>query len=277
MKKLLLLAFAALFLCSCAGVHVKKPEINDVKKIAIIGVTSNEEYKEDKSNENNQSGDKKKSKKKKAKDLLKTVAKNVITDNLKFLTEAQLEIITYGGDKLADAINGINGWSVEPFENVVNNEAYKEAFKEGKDVFNKIAKLTQKKRYTTPKKMYPIHFEAAHSQKDTEEAQLQGLLSSLCEPLGVDAVAVAEYTFMYKKASSSSATPVVFLNVAFVDKNGNEVLYTDKDWDRVEKGHAAYQHGLKLWEKKSINGYKSAIDKAVSTFKDGTQKALTKE
>ena len=34
---------------------------------------------------------------------------------------------------------------------------------------------------------------------------------------------------------------------------------------------------LKLWEKKSINGYKTAIDKAVSNFKDGTQNALAKE
>lgn len=276
MKKILLLAFAALFLCSCAGVHVKKPEINDVKKVAIIGVTSNEEYQEDKSNDN-KSSDKKKSKKKKVKDFLKNVAGNIIADNLKFLTEAQLEIITYGSDELANAINGLNGWSVEPFENVVNNEAYKNAFKEGNNIANKIQKLTRKKRYTTPKKMYPIHFEAAHSKKENEEAELQGLLSDLCEPLGVDAVAVAEYTFMYRKASSSSATPIVLLNVAFIDKNGNEVLYTDKDWDRVEKGHASYDHGLKLWEKKSINGYKTAIDKAVSNFKNGTQNALAKE
>ena len=45
MKHFAALCSLAFLLCSCAGVHVQKPEVENVKKIAILSVSASEDIK----------------------------------------------------------------------------------------------------------------------------------------------------------------------------------------------------------------------------------------
>jgi len=277
MKKLLALSALALFLCSCAGVHVKQPDAGNIKKIAILGVTSPEKFEDIESLE-------KKDDSKLA--LLKTVAGNVLADNVEFLTASQVEVITYGAKALTNTFNGISGWSVIPMEEVVSNPDVRHFYGDDKSTLEAFAQLFREKRYVTPKDMSPILYEQVNPSDmhwvngERVDKTYRKTIGKLCESLNVDAVAVAEYNFFYETGMmtkiTSNATPYVFVDVALIDKNGEMLLYTDRGWKKVEgDDNVRYGHGdLDYGADKTISGYKSTIDKAMLEFKRQAEKAL---
>lgn len=282
MKTKLLFLGAALLLCSCAGINVKQPEIGTVKKIAILSVTSNEEYLDIKV----QKGEKE--------TLLRGIG-NVIKDNVEFITEDQVNVVTYGANQLFKTFSEIQGWTVVPFETVTQSadvEAfYKETKVEGESVNLGGIKLKEKQdiRRVAPQGMRVLPFNKVIPNGSTWvngeriEAPILRGMGKLCEILGVDAIAVAEYSFAYETGMmtqvTNNVTPIVAVNVVLVDKNGNKILYTDTGWDQFESEDSAkLRNGYVSLNDggRSINAYKKGIDASMAGFKEKAAKKLGK-
>ena len=132
MKRLALLFSCAALLCSCAGVNVKQPDIGNVKKVAILSVTGTEDFEDIEVAEGK-------------KETLLSVVGNIIKDNVEMINEPQVNIVTHGANALFQALNGIEGWSVIPFEQVNSNEEVK-AYFEDKNTLEKMEDFANKGR-----------------------------------------------------------------------------------------------------------------------------------
>lgn len=280
MKRIAILFAAAALLCSCAGINVKQPDVGNVKKIAILSVTGSEEYEDIEVAQGK-------------KETLLSVVGNIIKDNVEMINTEQVDVVTHGANALFQVLNGIEGWSVIPFETVLDNEQVK-AFFEGKDTFGKIEDFANRVapkdgyRRVMPKGMYEVSYNQIVPQEnrwvngERAEAPFLRGIGKLCEALDVDAVAVAEYYFYYETGMTTTltrnVTPIVFVDVALIDKNGEKVLYTDRGWKKIEGSESAKinRDYVNLSEEKSVKAYKLAIDKIMDEFRKEASKKLAK-
>lgn len=282
MKKIIALCSLAMLLCSCAGVNVKKPDIDNVKKIAILSVTSNEEYLDIEVAEGK-------------KETLLGMVGNIIKDNVEMINEGQVNVVTHGANALFQVLNGIEGWSVIPFDEVVNNEAVAEAFgNESKSTMEKIESFADRiaprngVRHVMPKGMYEITYDDVEPAGNTWvngeriEAPMLRKIGKLCGDLGVDAIAVAEYSFYYETGMMTTlthnVTPIAYVNVVLVDKNGEKILYTDRGWKKFEGSESARinRDYVDMHADKSVNAYKNVVDVAMEGFRKEAVKKLAK-
>ena len=270
MKRLAFLITLAALLCSCASVNIKQPGIDSVKKIAVVTVSGSEEYQNIEVREGK-------------KEKLLTIVGNIIKDKVDLVDDPEIDIITHGANALAKTLNGINGWSVIPFDQVTNSEDVR-AFFEDNETWSKVNAAFDRygsgngQRLVAPKGMYRLAYEKVaprgmmYVNGERMEAPVLRGLGKLCESLGVDAVAVAEYYFYFETGMMTgvtrNVTPIVFVNVALIDKNGEKVLYTDNNWARIEGDYAAKVDGeyASLREEKSVKAYKHAIDQIMEEF-----------
>ncbi len=280
MKKIIALCSFMFLLCSCAGVNVKKPDIDNVKKVAILSVTGSEDYEDIESVKGN-------------KENLLSVVGNIIKDNVEMINEPQVNIATHGANALFQVLNGIEGWSVIPFEQVLDNEEVK-AFFENKDTWGKVEDFANKvaprdgKRRVPARGMYELSFDKVvpegHTWVNGErvEAPVHRALGKMCQSLGVDAIAVAEFYFYYETGMmtkiTSNVTPIVLVNVAMIDKNGEKVLFTDRGWKQIEGSESAKIHHsyVDLRDDRSVKAYNLAIDKIMDEFRKEAVKKLAK-
>lgn len=280
MKKIIALCSLVMFLCSCAGINVKQPDVGNVKKVAILSVTGTEEFKDIET----VNGEK---------ETLLSVVGNIIKDNVEMINEPQVSIVTHGANALLQVLNGIDGWSVIPFEQVYENEEVK-AFFENKDTWGKVEDFANRvapkdgKRLVFPNGMYELSFDKVvpegHTWVNGEkvEAPVLRALGKMCQSLDVDAIAVAEYAFYYETGMmtklTSNVTPIVFVNVVLVDKNGEKVLYTDRGWKKVEGSESAKMNGsyVNLRDDRSMKAYKLAVDQIMEEFRKEAVKKLAK-
>jgi hypothetical protein len=280
MKKIIALCSFVFLLCSCAGVNVKKPDIDNVKKVAILSVTGSEDYEDIESVKGN-------------KENLLSVVGNIIKDNVEMINEPQVNIATHGANALFQVLNGIEGWSVIPFEQVLDNEEVK-AFFENKDTWGKVEDFANKvaprdgKRRVPARGMYELSFDKVvpegHTWVNGEriEAPVHRALGKMCQSLGVDAIAVAEFYFYYETGMmtkiTSNVTPIVLVNVAMIDKNGEKVLFTDRGWKQIEGSESAKIHHsyVDLRDDRSVKAYNLAIDKIMDEFRKEAVKKLAK-
>ena len=279
MKKIIALCSFVFLLCSCAGINVKQPDVGNVKKIAILSVTGSEEYEDIETIEGQ-------------KENLLSVIGNVIKDNVEMINEPQVTVVTHGANALFQVLNGIDGWSVIPFETVLDNEQVKNFF-ENKDVWGKIEDMANRlaprngKRLVYPKGMYELTFDAVaprdirYVNGERAEAQLLRDIGKLCEALDVDAIAIAQYAFYYRTGMMTSltnnVTPIVDVNVALIDRKGEQVLYTDRGWwQQTGSESAKIRHSyVDLRNDQSIKAYKAAIDQIMSQFRKQAVKKLS--
>ncbi|WP_173383131.1 hypothetical protein [Fibrobacter succinogenes] len=280
MKRLAFLVSLAALLCSCAGVNIKQPGIDSVKKIAVVTVSGSEDY------ENIEVREGKKEK-------LLTIVSNAIKEKVDVVNDPEIEIVTHGANALAKTLNGINGWSVIPFDQVTNNEDVR-AFFEDRETWSKVNAAFNRfgsgdgQRLVSPDGMYPLPYDRVaprgmmYVNGERIEAPVLRGLGKLCESLGVDAVAVAEYFFYYETGMMTgvtrNVTPIVFVNVALIDKNGEKVLYTDNGWARIEGDYNAKVYGgyASLKEEQSVKAYKHAIDQIMEEFSKEAKEKLGK-
>ena len=114
------------------------------------------------------------------------------------------------------------------------------------------------------------------------EAPVHRALGKMCQSLGVDAIVVAEYYFYYETGMMTkitrNVTPIVLVNVAMIDKNGEKVLFTDRGWKQVEGSESAKVNGdyVNLREDKSVKAYNLAIDQIMEEFRKEAVKKLGK-
>ena len=278
MKKIIALCSFVFLLCSCAGVNVKKPDIDNVKKVAILSVTGSEDYEDIESVKGQ-------------KENLLSVVGNIIKDNVEMINEPQVNVATHGANALFRVLNGIEGWSVIPFEQVLDNEEVK-AFFENKDTWGKVEDFANKvaprdgKRRVPARGMYELSFDKVvpegHTWVNGEriEAPVHRALGKMCQSLGVDAIAVAEFYFYYETGMmtklTSNVTPIVLVNVAMIDKNGEKVLFTDRGWKQIEGSESAkIRHNyVDLRDDRSVKAYNLAIDKIMDEFRKEATKKL---
>lgn len=278
MKKIIALCSFMFLLCSCAGVNVKKPDIDNVKKVAILSVTGSEDYEDIESVKGQ-------------KENLLSVVGNIIKDNVEMINEPQVNVATHGANALFRVLNGIEGWSVIPFEQVLDNEEVK-AFFENKDTWGKVEDFANKvaprdgKRRVAARGMYELSFDKVvpegHTWVNGEriEAPVHRALGKMCQSLGVDAIAVAEFYFYYETGMmtklTSNVTPIVLVNVAMIDKNGEKVLFTDRGWKQIEGSESAkIRHNyVDLRDDRSVKAYNLAIDKIMDEFRKEATKKL---
>ena len=274
MKKVIALCGVALFFCSCAGIHVKQPEIGNVKKIAVVSVASNEEYKDIKAVEG------------KKENLLLTAVGNVLKDNVEFFNEGQKTVVSHGANELNKMFDSIDGWEAIPFGVVINNEDVKRTLV-NMDLTETLKDIFSRDRFIGPEGLGKMPYAAVrpdgiyyHNGERIETATLRSL-GKLCQSLDVDAVVVAEFYFAYKKGMmtkiTSNVTPIVLMNVAVVDKDGNLVLYTDRGWERIE-GDQSAKYGnsiVDMHRDASVDAYKRAVDMIVEVFKKKATEKLS--
>ena len=278
MKKIIALCSFVFLLCSCAGVNVKKPDIDNVKKVAILSVTGSEDYEDIESVKGQ-------------KENLLSVVGNIIKDNVEMINEPQVNVATHGANALFRVLNGIEGWSVIPFEQVLDNEEVK-AFFENKDTWGKVEDFANKvaprdgKRRVAARGMYELSFDKVvpegHTWVNGEriEAPVHRALGKMCQSLGVDAIAVAEFYFYYETGMmtklTSNVTPIVLVNVAMIDKNGEKGLFTDRGWKQIEGSESAkIRHNyVDLRDDRSVKAYNLAIDKIMDEFRKEATKKL---
>lgn len=266
MKKIIALCGMALFFCSCAGVHVKQPEIGNVKKIAVVSVASNEEYKDIEEVEG------------KKENLLLTAVGNVLKDNVEIFTEGQKTVVSHGANELNKMFDSVDGWEAIPFGEVINNEDVKETLV-NKDLTETLKDIFTRDRFIAPEGLGKLPYEAVKPNgihyvngERVEVATLRSL-GKLCQSLNVDAVVVAEFLFAYKRGMmtkiTGNVTPIVTMNVAVVDKDGNLVLYTDRGWEQLEGDQSAkYANSVvDMHRDASVDAYKRAADLIVEAFK----------
>lgn len=279
MKKAITLCSLALLLCSCAGVHVQKPEVNDVKKVAILSVSASEDIK--KLEDEEESGS--------LKDALVGVATSAAEDNVKQLSKGREKIITHGADALAETLAGLDGWTVVSAEEVTGNADVQKFFDPtgAEGVMSKIARLVPVNgwRYMTPQGMHELPYETVVSGETalfgakTDDQEVREKAGKLCESLNVDAVAVAEYYFFYEDGLltlANTAKPVVMVDVVLIDKKGNKLLFTDHGWTQV-KGNGSVMlvdKYVDLQSDTSVDAYVNTIDKAMAEFKKAAKKKL---
>lgn len=280
MRKLIALCSFVFLLCSCAGVNVKKPDVDNVKKLAILSVVGSEEYKDIETVKGE-------------KENLLTVVGNIIKDNVEMFTEGQVTVVTHGANALFQVLNGIEGWSVIPFEQVIDNEDVNKFFEAG-DIWGKVEQVAERLapengvRYVMPKGMHELQYSKVNPDGvhyvngEREEAPVLRGIGKLCESLGVDAIAVAEFNFFYETGMmttlTSNVTPIVYVDVAIIDKNGEKVLYTDRGWKQFEGSESArINHNyVDMHTDKSVAAYKNAVDVAMEGFRKEAVKKLGK-
>ena len=279
MKQFAVLCSLAFLLCSCAGVHVQKPEVNDVKKIAILSVSASEDIKKLEDEEEGGS----------LKDALVGVATSAAEDNVQQLAKGRERLITHGADALAQTLGSFKGWTVIPFDEVTGNAEVQKFFEPtgAEGTINKLSRLVPVNgwRYMTPKGMHELPYEAVVSGETalfgakTDDQEVRESVGKLCEVLNVDAIAVAEYYFFYDEGGllpTARATPVAMVDVVLIDKKGNKLLHTDHGWAQVKgKGNVMLVGKyVDLHSDPSVDAYINAIDKVMGEFKKAAKKKL---
>lgn len=220
---------------------------------------------------------------------------NVIKDNVEFITQDQVNIVTYGANQLFNTFNEIQGWTVVPFETVTQSpdvEAfYKDTKVEGESLNLGGVKIKEKQdvRRVAPQGMHILPYNKVNPEGMTWvngeriEAPLLRSIGKLCDILGVDAIAVAEYYFAYETGVMTkvthNVTPIVAVNVALIDKNGNKILYTDYGWAQFESEDSAKLINGSIHFSdggRSVKAYKKGIDASMAGFKKKAVKKLGK-
>jgi hypothetical protein len=297
-------ASTAFCLFGCATIEVKKPEINAVKKIAIVSVTSNFHIHDVADKQQAQSDSD-----------LATLGMSLV-DALKKdanggTVRAQVEIVTHGAADLSSMLSQLQGWSLVPIGDVIVNPAYVAFFgtkPEGSKVANAIENALNAAAtsdWVVPQGMAPIAYESVVPDNNgsvtihvvngknvgSDADQTRAALGKLCAALGVDAVVVAQVKLSYKKTFLSSLTgsslfgvvrgiakPVVETDIAAVDANGKLIMKSRPAW-KVFEGDGApmmVDRKVNLNDDKGecIAKYNATVDASVKALKEEIAKAL---
>lgn len=255
MKKyrILCLSFLLIFSISCAHKILKKPDVNMVKKLAIISVFSNSVvYK---------TGD----------DGGSLAALTSLVSKEDEGSEKKKEK-AFGGKRLVNyalrhytkKLSTVDGWKVVSSDKVVNSKAYndfKKAVKEQQGALGGLATVVDKLAYAVPTKMiaYPIQGE----QFDAK------MLKKLCKDLKVDAVAVIEldmaYSAYWAVGSTGTAAASVSTAIKAVNSEGKLVIGTldvtkGEGKRSISEGQTPMISGNILFNAKTEKMYKEAID-----------------
>ncbi len=236
MKKILVvcLAFA---LAGCATTLVKEPQVDAVKKIAIVSIYANADVHDVKAPKNTQT----------SVSFLKAMLGKKSDKSLE--SNEQVQIVTYGLQAYGEELNKVANWEVVPPKEVLASSKYKalmnkESAQSSMGAFLKALEEAAKERWVTPPDMpyIPVSSLSGGSVKKVTVVDgkkvdpiqdARDKMAQLCKELGVDAVAVIGLDLAYKTGMLSGmkgtglfsgvrgkATPMVASEIVLVTKEG---------------------------------------------------------
>ncbi len=255
------LALGSIFIMSCSSI-VRHPQVDGVKKIAIISVyTNTEPY------DLEQGGGTRF-------DLAQAVTGK--TDN-----EANIrnEIAQHGLDRYTWAFQQA-GWQVVPTAQVIASADYKALAASGQGPQRGLASINEfagrmgQSMYGSPPGMAPMPID--------ERTDNLNQLAQFCRKMGVDAVAIVNFDLGYRAKSSffgmPKAQPAVAARTLVVNKQG-EFAVVFPEAAKGERFEASREVELQVGGRFSLNQpnaallFKEAIDKTakytIETLRDG--------
>lgn len=292
------LVAAMSLLSGCSSVTVVRPQIDSIKKIAVVGMTANYEIYDVASPKSEQEG-------------LMALGKMVgtaLSRNGENLENTEIvQVTTYGLKSFGEAFAGINGWALVDPAQVIANSDYKNLQKFlGDGVLASGVKKLVESSWVTPPGMQAMPVNSVvlpqgmyiKSNQEQPEEKVRAKLAALCTSLGADGVAVVQLDLGYKKTwlSGMSGSGLLFGNVrgrakpsvsaaiVIVDKTGTVVLRTDD----IERGGGNRSVGSSVpmmlkgkadladADGKSVHGFNTAIDDCSSDLKTKIAKKLAK-
>jgi hypothetical protein len=296
MNKILIpAALVAVLLSSCAGVKVVRPQVDQVKSAAFVSITTNVEI---------PSTEAVKEKEKKKESIFSALKKATSTPDLPTLLPQQQELESYTIKGLSDMLSSLSDIKVVPVESVLSNSEYQNVddLNTGSELVDKMASnmaAQDNAAWGAPQGMKVISYDQVvptstnYSNGERTETRLLKKLGTLCGPLGVDAVAVAQLYLAYEPSTFTIimngdpadkgrgyATPVVLVNLVLINKDGEAVLKSDQGWDRFTGEKIPMLNDGKVdfgdAKGKTLSEFKSVIDAGVTAMKVKARKALSK-
>lgn len=262
---------AATLLAACSSSMVKSPAADNIKTIAVVGMSINRDIYitnlkgKSKSFTKNQKGWKK-----------------LLIDSA-YDKDQRVAISTHALAAYSDALNSIPNWSVVPQDEVMNNAAFQEYYgiglgtKVGKTLTGLIKGKTLN-FYITPEGMVSQSY--AKTNKNKKRAKKLGELAT---NLGVDAVAVIELDvayelgfwgrkFSFNLARNRKGTPSISYGAVIINSAGEYAVVTpepirgDSDERHTASDSAMIIDGAAMLTDKAESLFKEAIDNSANHF-----------
>ncbi len=261
-------AFSALvivlMLAGCAGKWVQHPEVDKVKKVAIVSVFSGNEIKGDRGSKSTGNDN---------------AALNKIIGREDPTTDWRIRLVTFTAKSYADAFKAA-GWSVMPIEAVAKHPAYKKAATPpsmGNETLNSIVGFLGKvvqRNYVTLPGTQAIDLTAGDNRGSYTGGNSTILkLKDLAESLKVDAVAVIEVKSSFDESmwtwgtGHRSVRPEAATRLDIINKDGDYALRTPAmaEMQKYEANSSVYiKDGKMDLSNKTENLFREAITKSVN-------------
>ncbi len=207
-------------LTACSSI-VRHPEVDGVKKIAIISLYTNQDIPKVGGGGSNGGGAAAFGKILKAAKGDESEVKPEEMNNRERLAKYALE-------RYHAALSKVPGWRVVPMDAVIGSKDYRAMGKVETEnstlaALGSFATAVQQSAYNTPSKMWAMPFGKENTHTDPKK------LAALCAKLGVDAVAVIEVDLGYDSSfavlGNGSAVASVASATKVINKNGEFAVY----------------------------------------------------
>ncbi len=264
-----LLFVVCLSLTGCASKWAQRPEVDGVKKIAVVSVFTGVEIKGDRGSKSTGN---------------EAAAINNMLGKQSPESDWRIRLVTFTAKAYSDAFTAA-GWQVTPIEAVAKNSAYQKAAtppSTGNDTLNAVVgflgKIAQRNYVTIPGTQ-AIDLTA---DKDRESKGTFSLtsgnktilkLKDLAQSLGVDAVAVIEVRSSFDESGWTwgtghrSVRPEAASRLDIINKDGDYAVRTPamKEMQKFEANESIYiKDGKMDLSNKSENLFRQAIEKSVT-------------
>jgi len=271
MRKVLLrvLFVTCLGFTGCASKWVKHPEVDGVKKVAIVSVFSGVEIKGDRGSKSSGND---------------AAALSNVLGKQNAETDWRIRLVTFTAKAYTDAFKAA-GWQVMPIEAVAKSPAYQKAAtppSTGNETLNAVVGFLGKvamRNYVTPPGTQAIDLTADKERANSGSFSFNGgsstvlKLKDLAHSLGVDAVAVIEVRSSFDESAWTwgtghrSVRPEAATRLDIINKDGEYAVTTPsmKEMQKFEANESVYiQNGRMNLDNKSENLFRQAITKSVS-------------
>jgi len=260
----LLVAAIPFALTACSSI-VRHPQVDGLKKIAIISLYTNQDIPKVGGGGKNGGGAAALGKMVKAAKGDESEVKPEEMNNRERLAK-------YALDKYHAALSRVPGWRVVPTETVTASSEYKAMGKvqtENRTIaaIGAFATALQQSAYNTPPRMWAMPFGKENTHTDPKK------LAALCDKLGVDAVAVVEVDLAYDSSFAVLGTGSAVASVAsatkIINKSGEFAVYFP-DIAKAGNGNPRFESEQKMMmlggrifmSGETEVAFKQAIDKA---------------
>ena len=265
-KSCLVLVSIAILSTGCASKWVKRPEADQIKKVAIISTYMDSRISSDYGKEADGGGT----------SFLRALVGKDKKDEQEQIKkdDPRRVIVTKAYQAFEKTINAIPNWQVVSYESVVRNKKYHAMFEPTQEsgFMNTLMKAATRlgtAQYVTPAKLHVVPVNPSINNSQTKE------YAELAKALGVDAVAAIHIKLGYNDgwislASQTKASPMAAAELLMITSTGEVAVVTPRMTEDsfVEADGSVWISNRKLkLDDDAIKLYDEAINKVASQFK----------